>query len=167
LRAKRGRVPDAVQRLWTMHRTAGTHRRCGPNHGPPDQQRNVRAAQHPGHVNTPSPSRGALHPSCCLNPSPNRGRERYPKREAARPQERARGMPGARCTRSRACRIGSTRVSHHEFTGTPGIPARDGFNGFLRTLPGDRALLSLSPRRYRRVRPIRADIASATLDANH
>ena len=60
-------------------------------------------------------------------------------------QQRARGMPGARCTRSRACRVVSTRVSHHGRTGTPGIPARDGFNGFLRTLPGDRALLSPSP----------------------
>jgi hypothetical protein len=53
-------------------------------------------------------------------------------------------MPGARCTRSRACRLDSTRVSHHGRTGIPGIPARDGFNGFLRTLPGDRAFLSPS-----------------------
>jgi hypothetical protein len=41
--------------------------------------------------------------------------------------------------------VGSTRVSHHGRTGTPGIPARDGFNGLPRTLPGDRALLSPSP----------------------
>ena len=47
-------------------------------------------------------------------------------------------MPGARCTRSRACRVESTRVSHHGCTGEPGIPARDGVNGFLRALPGDR-----------------------------
>ena len=32
------------------------------------------------------------------------------------------GKPGARCTRSRACRIDSTRVSHHRSTGTPGLP---------------------------------------------
>ena len=38
----------------------------------------------------------------------------------------------------------STRGSHHGRTGTPGIPARDGFNGLLRALPGDRALLSPS-----------------------
>jgi hypothetical protein len=32
-------------------------------------------------------------------------------------------MPGARCTRSLACKMEvSTRGSHHEFTGTPGIP---------------------------------------------
>jgi hypothetical protein len=60
--------------------------------------------------------------------------------------ERAWGMPGARCTRSRACSVGSTRVSHHGCTGEPGIPARDGVNGLFRALPGDRALLSPSPR---------------------
>ena len=78
-------------------------------------------------------------------------------------------IPAARCTRvllersaqqgvsgnagcplhpqPRARSVESTRVSHHGRTGTPGIPARDGFNGFLRTLPGDRALLSPSPPR--------------------
>src|ERR1700733_9359091 len=64
-----------------------------------------------------------------------------------RPKQRAWGMPGARCTRSRACSVGSTRVSHHGCTGEPGIPARDGVNGFLRALPGDRALLSPSLRK--------------------
>jgi hypothetical protein len=34
--------------------------------------------------------------------------------------------------------------SHHRSTGTPGIPARNGFNGLFRALPGDRALLSPS-----------------------
>ena len=53
-------------------------------------------------------------------------------------------MPGARCTRSLACSVKNTRVSHHGRTGTPGIPARNGFNGFLRALPGDRAFLSPS-----------------------
>jgi hypothetical protein len=32
-------------------------------------------------------------------------------------KQRAWGMPGARCTRSRACRVESTRVSHHGRTG--------------------------------------------------
>ena len=36
--------------------------------------------------------------------------------------QRAQGKPGARCTRGRACRIVSTRVSHHRFAGTPGLP---------------------------------------------
>jgi len=48
-------------------------------------------------------------------------------------------MPGARCARRRVCEgsVESTRVSQV----TPeslGIPARNGFNGFLRALPGDR-----------------------------
>ena len=69
------------------------------------------------------------------------------------PLWRAWGMPGARCTRSLVCKGRSTRGSHHGYTGSPGIPARNGFNGFLRNLPGDRALLSPSP----------AEISSADL----
>jgi hypothetical protein len=43
-------------------------------------------------------------PESCMNRSPNEG--------ATRPSERARGMPGARCTRSPVCDGGgSTRVS--------------------------------------------------------
>ena len=64
--------------------------------------------------------------------------------ENIRPKQRAWGMPGARCTRSRAWCVVNTRVSHHGYTGSPGIPARNGFNGFLRALLGDRALLSPS-----------------------
>jgi hypothetical protein len=63
------------------------------------------------------------------------------------PPKRAWGMPGARCTRGRACSVVNTRVSHHGYTGSPGIPARNGFNGFLRALPGDRAFLPPSPTR--------------------
>jgi hypothetical protein len=57
------------------------------------------------------------------------------------------GNAGCQRTRSRACSVESTRVSHHGCAETPGIPARNGFNGFLRTLPGDRAFLSPSPLR--------------------
>ena len=52
------------------------------------------------------------------------------------------GAPAASCAK-----VESTRVSHHGYTGSPGIPARNGFNGFLRALPGDRAFLSPSPTR--------------------
>jgi hypothetical protein len=55
-------------------------------------------------------------------------------------------MPGARCTRSPLCNVESTGV---EATGTPespGIPARNGFNGLCRALPGDRALCHRRPR---------------------
>jgi hypothetical protein len=47
-------------------------------------------------------------------------------------------MPGARCTRSRAWSVVNTRVSHHGHAGSPGIPARNGFNSLFRALPGDR-----------------------------
>ena len=68
-------------------------------------------------------------------------------------RKRAWGMPGAQRTRSRAWCVVSTRVSHHGCAGSPGIPARDGFNGLFRALPGDRALLS----------PSLADLLSANL----
>src|SRR5579872_1684725 len=35
--------------------------------------------------------------------------------------------------------------SHHRFAETTGTPRANGFNGFLRALPGDRAFLSPSP----------------------
>ena len=54
------------------------------------------------------------------------------------------GNAGCPRTRSRVRKVESTRVSHHGYAGTPGIPARNGFNGVLRTLPGDRAFLSPS-----------------------
>src|SRR6202521_6113358 len=54
------------------------------------------------------------------------------------------GNAGCQRTRSRWCSVVNTRVSHHGYAETPGIPARNGFNGFLRTLPGDRAFLSPS-----------------------
>jgi hypothetical protein len=67
-------------------------------------------------------------PELCLNDPPNKGRGRYPKGGAGNagcplhPQPRARSVV-------------STRVSHHGRTGTPGIPARDGFNGCFALSP--------------------------------
>ena len=43
-------------------------------------------------------------------------------KEEALEKQRAQGKPGARCTRSLACKVESTRVSHHRSTGTPGLP---------------------------------------------
>src|SRR6266446_5950947 len=55
---------------------------------------------------------------------------------------RAWGMPDAQCTRGLVCNdSGRTHTSNNEYTESHGIPARNGFNGFLRALPGDRALL--------------------------
>ena len=59
------------------------------------------------------------------------------------PPKRAWGMPGARCTRGLVCTlvvVKRTRVTTST-PESPGIPARNGFNGFLRALPGDRAVL--------------------------
>jgi hypothetical protein len=46
---------------------------------------------------------------------------------------------------------------------SPGIPARNGFNGFLRALPGDRALLPPSPADMFLSKPGWADLNSANL----
>ena len=43
-------------------------------------------------------------------------------------------------------KVENTQVSHHRFTGNSRPSLRDGFNGFLRARPGDRAFLSPSPR---------------------
>ena len=67
-------------------------------------------------------------------------------------------MPGAQCTRSLVCEVvvqDAHEYSQRSHRKSPGIPARNGFNGFLRTLPGDRAFLS----------PSLAKIASRKLDA--
>src|SRR6201996_6927695 len=78
-----------------------------------------------------------------------------------RPEREGVGNAGCLCTRSRAWCVVNTRVSHHGYTGSPGIPARNGFNGFLRALLGDRALLSPSP--ARRIRPLGLTSPSANL----
>jgi hypothetical protein len=51
-------------------------------------------------------------------------------------------MPGARCARGLAWELKNPHErSHHRFTRTIRHSLRDGFNGFLRALLGDRALL--------------------------
>src|SRR6202051_2755689 len=70
--------------------------------------------------------------------------------------QRAQGMPGARSARSRAWCVVNTRVSHHGHAGITRHSPRNGFNGFLRALPGDRACLP----------PSSAKIAFRELDAS-
>jgi len=60
-------------------------------------------------------------------------------------RQRAQGKPGVRCTRSLVCKVESTRVSHHRFTGSIRLSLHNGFNGLFRALPGDRAFLPPSP----------------------
>ena len=62
--------------------------------------------------------------------------------ESFAPKWRAWGMPGARCTRSRVCKCSKAHALVTTVApGSPGIPARNGFNGLFRALPGDRAFL--------------------------
>jgi hypothetical protein len=66
-------------------------------------------------------------PEWCMKLSPNRGRGE-------------RRMPVAPAVSCALVVIESTRVTTST-PESPGVPARNGFNGFLRALPGDRALL--------------------------
>jgi hypothetical protein len=79
-------------------------------------------------------------------PSKMRGRTR-PSREGARdPQERARGRPGARCTRGLMCKSSKQkRTRAYRFSGnTPAFPAQ-WFYSLFRALPGEtKACLSPS-----------------------
>ena len=68
--------------------------------------------------------------ACSFRPLEYRGR-----RECRAPD-----APAAACVL-----VESTRVSHHGHTGNTRHSPRNGFNGFLRALPGDRAFLPPSP----------------------
>ena len=46
-----------------------------------------------------------------------RGLEKSPSKGRGRPSKEGAGNAGCECTRSRACSVESTRVSHHEYTG--------------------------------------------------
>ncbi len=79
-------------------------------------------------------SRGTKCPSCWNEPPSN--------------QKRAQGMPDARCTRSRLCskkhrrqQLQVHRNNRHSL--------RNGFNGFLRALPGDHCLVATVARETR------------------
>jgi hypothetical protein len=89
----------------------------------------------------------------------SRSRRANPREFCHRPPapriQRAQGMPGARCARSRVWCVESTRVSHHGHAGITRHSPRNGFNGFLRALPGDRACLP----------PSSSGVTSAGLDA--
>jgi hypothetical protein len=83
--------------------------------------------------------------------SHSRGRQARPElcsRHVPR-NKRAQGKPGARCTRSLACEVNKAHErSRHRFTGFTRPSLRNGFNGFLRDLLGDRAFLPPSPAGY-------------------
>jgi hypothetical protein len=76
---------------------------------------------------------------------PRRARARVVHEQSTLRNQRAQGMPGVQRTRSLA-RKQKKRTSKVTAGSPklPGIPRANGFNGFLRALPGDRALLSPS-----------------------
>ena len=81
---------------------------------------------------TPPHSRGEKSPELCIIVSlKNRGR-RECRALGQRPRPRVRNEK-------------STRDSHHRSAKQSGIPCANGFNGFFRALPGDRAFLPPSP----------------------
>jgi hypothetical protein len=96
------------------------------------------AALHPGYgdsifkqqpfADTASRSRDLIRPSFAINSRPPvRGRREY----------RAFDAPAALC----AMIVRAHKCSHHGHTGFTRHSPRNGFNGFLRALPGDRACL--------------------------
>src|ERR1700676_4196250 len=70
-------------------------------------------------------------------------------------EQRAQGIPGARCTRGLVCKMCKRkRTRAYRFSGgNPAFPAQ-WFYGLYRALPGDRACLTPSPREYGFVRPV-------------
>src|SRR5215218_8287367 len=92
----------------------------------------------------------------CVRALPNNARPNRGRREC-----RVRAAPAVSRAKSK-----STRGRHHRFTGAARHSPRNGFNGLLRDLPGDRALLSPSFSEYGWSAPGRADFASAKLDAS-
>jgi hypothetical protein len=76
-----------------------------------------------------------------------------PKEGAGRDlQEKARGRPGARCTRSPACSVKSIRVSHHRFTGTTsGLPCAVVLTAYSALSPATGLSCHCHPRDAKRV----------------
>src|SRR3954471_1658413 len=99
---------------------------------------------------TPPHSRGAVRPSFAST-ALKRGRRECRVRVAP-------AVSRAKCKKH-------TRSSPQVHRSNPAFPAQ-WFNGLLRDLPGDRALLSPSSREYGWAAPGRADFASARLDAS-
>src|ERR1700712_2757922 len=75
-----------------------------------------------------------------------------------RPKEGV-GNAGCQRTRSRACSVVVARALVTTVAPkSPGIPARNGFNGFLRALPGDHVVLTPSPAEF--IRELDADFGA-------
>jgi hypothetical protein len=85
---------------------------------------------------------------------------------------RPEGVGNAGCPMHPQPRVRMVSKDAHEYSQrrhrkSPGIPARNGFNGVLRDLPGDRAFLPPSPRGLKVLSgPVEPNAASAELDAS-
>src|SRR5882672_1685612 len=86
-------------------------------------------------VNTPTRSRDAFTPGWCRSLGP-------------RESKRAQGMPGDGLTHGPPA-TKKAGGSHHRFSQINRHSLRDGFNGFLRALPGDHCLVATVARETR------------------
>jgi hypothetical protein len=128
------RLREAIH--WCCNQKAGLLRRCAP--------RNDESSR-----DTSPHSRGAVRPKLCKNVVPRKQREQ--------------GKPGARCTRSLVC-IGSVAHEYSPQVHRNTRPSlRNGFNGLLRALLGDRAFLPPSSSGYGASRPGWADASPQDL----
>jgi hypothetical protein len=100
-------------------------------------------------ANARSRSRGAMRPSCAFISRPHGGRGEC----------RVPAAPAASC----ALCIGRTHTSNNEYTGTPGIPARNGFTAYFVLSPVTGLFCHRRLRTYVVSAPGRADPISATL----
>jgi hypothetical protein len=82
-------------------------------------------------------------------------------RKSAPPSSEGARNAGRQRTRSLACKIKSTRVSHHRFTGKHRHSLRNGFNGLLRALPGEPGLLSPYPAQCKALSRVNASVGAS------
>jgi hypothetical protein len=80
---------------------------------------------------------------------------------AGLPQEGSRECRTLGASAAACAVVESTRVSHHGHAGNVRHSPRNGFNGFLRALPGDRALLPPSPPRSSASRELDASVGAS------
>jgi hypothetical protein len=139
-RASKARSPDAAQHD-RARASRGLIKWCAADPGPIIRPHNsipgsrlcvapLRDAPRPGH--TPAFSRSTSHPSSATSSVPRKAEGAGNAGAPMHPQPRVRKQK-------------AHERSHHRFTGQRRHSLRDGFNGFLRALPGDRAFLSPSP----------------------
>ena len=108
-----------------------------------------------GARNTPPRSRRAVRPSFARNSRPPQ------TQGAVLPQEGSRECRTLGASAAACAVVESTRVSHHGHAGNVRHSPRNGFNGFLRALPGDRAVLSPSLPRSSASRELDASVGAS------